>query len=67
MDDQEKQELLDAAVAAHREYVEGVQALRKARQEAFLAASRTAIKNREIAEATDLHESMVSRIARGQA
>lgn len=54
-------ELLEAAVAAHHE-LEKAKELRKS---AFLRAIRGPVKGREIAEATGLSESQVSRIARG--
>ncbi|HAT1156499.1 TPA: hypothetical protein NJV00_000851 [Corynebacterium striatum] len=54
-------ELLEAAVAAHRE-LEQAKELRKS---AFLKALRGPVKGREIAEATGLSESQVGRIARG--
>ncbi|MCH6197437.1 hypothetical protein MHT86_08010 [Corynebacterium mastitidis] len=66
MDQDEKQRLLDACAAAQEEYTRGMERLRVARLEAFRAASMRAVKNREIAEAVELSESMVGKIIKGK-
>lgn len=67
MDELERQRLLDACAEAQRRYEEGMAELKMQRFLAFREASRSAVKNAEIAEATGLSASRVSRIARGQA
>lgn len=59
-------ELLAAAVEAHREYVHETARLRDVRARAFRAAFLGPVTGREIAEATGLSESYVGRIAKGE-
>ena len=59
-------ELLKAAVAAHREYLETLEAARNKRENAFRNAIRGPVTGREIAKATGLSESHVSRISKGE-
>ena len=59
-------ELLAAAVEAHREYAKETARLREARARAFQAAFFGPVTGREIAEATGLSESYVGRVAKGE-
>ena len=59
-------ELLEAAVAAQYRYEMLVAQARNERQEAFKAALRGTVTGREIAKATGLSESHVSRISKGE-
>ena len=59
-------ELLAAAVEAHRDYERGVARLKVARARAFRTAFLGPVTGREIAEATGLSESYVGRIAKGE-
>lgn len=59
-------ELLSAAIDAHRKYEAGVAELKAARARAFRAAFIGPVTGREIAEATGLSESYVGRIAKGE-
>ena len=59
-------ELLEAAIAAHRDYLKTLEDARSKREKAFRDAIRGPVKGREIASKTGLSESQVSRISKGQ-
>lgn len=58
-------ELLDAAVDAHTDYLKTLEFIRKRREKAFHDAIRGPVKGREIATRTGLSEAQVSRISKG--
>ncbi|OFN80051.1 hypothetical protein HMPREF2526_06050 [Corynebacterium sp. HMSC070E08] len=59
-------ELLEAAIAAQTNYENVLEKARTARQAAFQAALRGTVTGREIAKATGLSESLVSKIKAGK-
>lgn len=61
-----KQRLLREAVEAHERYIEGVEQLKAARQEAFRRALAGPVTAREISDRVGLSGSIVSRISKGQ-
>ncbi|MCK6083050.1 hypothetical protein KZX32_06040 [Corynebacterium kefirresidentii] len=59
-------ELLEAAIAAQYRYEMLVNQAKRERQDAFKAALRGTVTGREIAKATGLSESLVSKIKAGK-
>ena len=59
-------ELLQAAIAAHYDYLQTLESARSKREEAFMRAIRGPVSGREIAAGTGLSESQVSRISKGK-
>lgn len=62
----DREELLQQAVEAHMVYLEGVEALKLRRQQAFKRALAGKVSAREIAEQINLSGSRVTRISKGQ-
>ncbi|WP_165243161.1 Rrf2 family transcriptional regulator [Corynebacterium lizhenjunii] len=59
-------ELLQAAVEAHKCYVQAMEEARLVRRAAFQEALRSTVTAREIAEMTGISPSMVAKIKAGQ-